>query len=86
MANHLVVAVEAIKTSLEGVGEAEATNEIADSDLTVSELGFQIHVPIGLEGVEINLPVSPFNHGLQIVRIHGDVHGIGPWHLFGCDP
>jgi hypothetical protein len=86
VADHLVVAVDAIKASLEGVGEAEPTNEIADSDLTVSQLGFQIHVSIGLKGVEINLPVSAFNHCFQIVGIHGDVHGIRPWHLFGCDP
>ena len=86
MANHLVVAVHAIKASLEGVGETEPTNEIADSDLTVSQLGFEVHVPILLEGVEINLPVGAFNHGFQIVGIHGDVHGIRPWHLFGCDP
>ena len=85
MADNLVVAVEAVEGALEGVGEHQAADEIANGDLAVLQLGLEVDVPIGLEGVEEDLPVTGFNDGVEVVAIVGDFQGVSPGSLIGAD-
>ena len=85
MANNLVIAVETVEGALEGVGENEASDEVANSDLPLSELGLKVDVPIGLEGVEKDLAIGALDHRFEVVLVHGDVHGIGPRSLVRAD-
>ena len=85
VAHHLVVAVHAIEAALEGVGEHQAADEVTNRDLPVLQLGLEIHVPIGLEGVEVNLAVGALDHRDEVVPVHGDIHGIGAGRFVGLN-
>ena len=85
MANNLVVAVESVEGALEGVGEQQAANEIANGDLAILQLGLKVDVPIGFEGVEEDLPVGGLHDGVEIVAIVCDFQGVSPGSLVGAD-
>ena len=75
VAHHLVIAVEPVEGAGEGVGEAEAANEIAHGDLAVAQLRFQEAVAVALEGVEKDLAIRRLNHCLEVVGVHRLVEG-----------
>ena len=85
MANNLVIAVEAVEGALEGVGEQQAANEIANGDLAILQLGLKVDVPICFEGVEEDLPIAGFHDGVEVVAIVCDFQGISPGSLVGAD-
>ena len=73
MANNLVIAVEAVEGALEGVGEHQAANEVANGDLAILQLGLKVDVPIGFEGVEEDLAVGGSPHGVEVVPVVCDL-------------
>ena len=75
VAHHLVIAVEPVEGAGEGVGEAEAANEIAHGDLAVAQLRFQEAVAVALERVEEDLAIRRLNHRLEVVGVHRLVEG-----------
>ena len=85
MTDNFVVAVEAVEGALEGVGEHQAANEVANGDLAILQLGLKVDVPICFEGVEEDLPVGGFHDGVEIVPIVCDLQGVGPGSLIGAD-
>ena len=78
VAHNLVIAVEAIKGALKRVRQGQATNEVANGDLTVLELGLKVDVSIALKGVKEDLSVGTFNHRVEVVPVIGDVQGVSP--------
>ena len=85
MAYDFVVAVEAVKRACERVREGQATDEVANGDLPILELGLKVDVAIALEGVEKDLPVGAFDDRVQVVPVVSDFQRVSPRALIGSD-